>query len=366
MMRNLNILILGFISGILLFSQPKVFGMAAAGEQGAYVVKFGDSYHNYKKGNLIRIAVSFKNLKDIPVEIKQEIVVLTSNGEKVWNTRINLELKKNQNFTVPFMVPVPVLAGNYTLTLPESSGIRREQIPLFKFNVIEPHKSTRLSKIKVVAPEWEDKLDSFVNEWSIKAPSISFGQVLLCGKKTWQRLIDRDEETQQLINRALRRDMSVIFLDFGPVEIKEGSAFKANLPFGVSVNFTNAPSPEVNFIIGRNTKGLSYDLLQDQFYSLNGLNGISIPPVDMQFEGKDIEILNYATTGKKPFRSPVVELRPKDGKGKLILSQVLTDGRLDEKIPPPRNKPELPVYDPLAVQFVLNLISASVGDELFK
>jgi hypothetical protein len=359
---NRYIFILYFISGILPFSQLNVNGMAAAGGQDNYVVKFGDSYHNYKKENLIRIAVSFKSLRDKPVDVKQEIVVLNSNNEKVWNSRINLELKNSQEFTVPFMVPVPQLPGSYTLTIPNTT----ENLPFFKFTVIEPHKSSRLSKILVVTPDWEEGLESFVDSWAIKAPSIAFGQVVLCGKKTLQRLNDKDEEAQQLIDRALRRDMSVIFLDFGPVELKEGTEFKIKMPYDLRVNFIKASSPEINFIPERSIKALNYDLPSENSYSLNGLYGISIPEVDMRFEGKDVLISGYVNAGKKPFRTPVVEVKPNGGKGKLILCQVITEGRLNEKVIPPRNKPELPAYDPLAVQFVLNLISASVGDELFK
>lgn len=339
--------------------------MAAAEGQEDYVVKFGDSYHNYVKGNMIRITLSFKNLKDNPVNVKQDIVVVNSNNEKIWNSRINLELNKGQEFKVPFMVPVPQLPGSYTLTIP-NNGLINENLSFFKFTVIEPHKSARLSKIQVVTPEWEEGLESFVDTWGIKAPSIAFGQVVLCGKKTLQRLKEKDEEAQQLIDRALKRGMSVILVDFGPLELKEGAEFKIKMPYDLNVKFIKALSPETNFIPERSIKDLNYDLPSEGSYSLNGLFGVSIPAVDMRFEGKDVNISAYVIAGKNPVRTPVVEVKPNGGKGKLILCQMITDGRLDEKVIPPRNKPELPAYDPLAVQFVLNLISASVGDELFK
>ena len=142
--------------------------------------------------------------------------------------------------------------------------------------------------------------------------------------------------------------------------------FKMKLPYDVKVNFIRASSPEFSFIPEKRIKELVFDFPSDSFYSLNGLNGISIPPVAMRFEEKDAVISNYAVTGKKPFRSPVVEVKPNSGKGKLILCQVMTEGRLDEKVKSSQNRPEFPAYDPLAVQFVLNLISASVGDDLLK
>jgi len=363
---NKYILIVVFIFSLISFEKVKANEIIPIEAQIDYTVKFGDSYHNYAKGNRVRISVLFKNLTSKISDVAQELLVLNSNSEKVWKTRINLQLKPYQEFIVPIMVPVPELSGNYILTIPKTAAVSEEQLPLFKFIVIEPHKSTRLSKLQVVAPEWEEKLDSFLVTWAIRAPSISFGQVVLCGKKTWQLLANGDENTKQLIDRALKRDMSVIFLDFGPVEMKEGTEFKIKLPYDAKVNFVQASSPEVNFIPERSIKFLNYDFPSDHFYSLNGLNGVSIPAVDMRFEGKDILISNFATTGKKPYRFPVVELKPKIGKGKVILCQVITEGRLDEKAKTPRNRPELPAYDPLAVQFVLNLISASVGDELLK
>jgi len=355
-----------FISLLTFFGKVTAVETFGGKEQGNYSVKFGSSDHNYIKDNRVRIDVLFKNLSDKSIDVAQQLIVLNTNAQRVWKTQINIQLKPDQQYTVPFLVPVPQLPGNYTLTIPGDSTKAAEQRPTFKFIVIEPRKAPRLSKIMVLAPDWEVELLAFVNSWSIKAPSISWGQVVLCGKKTWKRMLEGDKEANQLIDRALKRDMSVIFLDFGPVEVKEGSEIQAKLPYDVKVNFIKASAPEINFIPERSIKALNYEFKSDNFYSLNGINGISVPPVEMRFEGKDIAIINYATTGKKPFRSPVVELKSKDEKGKLILCQVITDGRLDDKVKPPRNKPELPAYDPLAVQFILNLISASVGDDLLK
>jgi hypothetical protein len=361
-----NILILVFICGIISISHPVTAGNKAVEQQVSYIVKFGDTYHNYSKEGYVRIGISFKNIKDNPIDVKQEIIVLNAVRERVWDTKINMQLQPRQEFKVPFMLAVPKIPGSYTLTIPKDSGASAEEYPQFNFVVIDPHKSKKLSLITVLAPDWEEDLLGFVDRWEIKAASISFGQAVLCGKKTLQRLAEGDKEAQQLIDRALKRDMSVIFLDFGPVEIKEGIDYKITLPYGVKVKFIKATAPELNFIPERSIKALNYDLPMDHFYSLNGINGISVPPIDMKLEGKDVGISNLATAGKNPFRFPIVELKPESVKGKIILCQVITDGRLDEKVIPPRNRYDLPAYDPFAVQFVLNLISASVGDDLLK
>jgi len=363
---NKSVLILAFISGIIFLIDTKASGTGSVEQQDGYIVQFGDTYHNYIKGGHVRIGISFQNLKDKPVDAAQEIIVLNAEGERVWDTRINLPLQPYQEFTVPFMLPVPLVPGSYSLTIPKADGMIPEHLPVFHFIVAEPNKSQRLSMITVLAPEWEEDLTGFVEHWAIKAASISFGQAVLCGRKTWQRLADGDKDAQQLIDRALKRDMSVIFLDFGPVEVQEAAELTIKLPYDVKVNFRKASAPELRFMPESSIKALNYDFPIDHFYSLNGLNGISVPPVDMQFEGKDVGVFKFATTGRNPFRFPVVELKPKSGKGKIILCQVITDGRLDDKVIPPRNRPDLPAYDPLAVQFVLNLISASVGDDLIK
>ncbi len=360
-----NILVFLFIAWSSLY-ELNASGSNQNNPQTRYTIEFGEAWHNYAKGSHIRMDILFKNLKEVPVAVMQDIIVLNSSGEKVWDTRINLDLKSLQEYKVPFMVPVPETPGSYTLTIPKLSETLQERLPVFKFVVIEPHKSKKLSLITVVAPDWEQELTNFVEQWEIKASSVSFGQAVLCGKRTWQRLRDGDKEARQLIERALRRDMSVVFLDFGPAEVKDDSESRIELPFEVEVGFVKASTPELNFITDKNINGLNYDLPMDNFYSLNGYNGISVPPVDMKIEGKKVTVSNYVTTGKNPFRHPVLEVKPKSGKGKIILCQVITEGRLDEKLIAPKNKPELPANDPFAVQFVLNLISASVGEDLLK
>ncbi len=363
---NKYILIPALIWLILSFLPPDASGFDQGDQEIRYNVRFGDTYHNYSKGSYVRIGISFKNLKETPLDVSQEIDVNNSRGEKVWDTWINIQLRSEQEFNIPFMVPVPPTPGSYTLTIPHTAGADPDHKPSFRFVVIEPHISKKLSLITVVVPEWEDNLKNFVDRWEIKSSTISLGQVVLCGKKTLQRMEDGDSEARQMIDKALRRDMSVVFLDFGPVEIKENSNLKADLPNDIQVNFVKTAMPELNFIPDKSVPALNYDLPWNDFQSLNGFNGISIPPVDMNLTGREAEVTHLAITGKNPFRFPVIELKPKGRKGAIILSQVITEGRLDEKVIPPRNRLELPAYDPFAVQFVLNLISASVGNDLLK
>jgi hypothetical protein len=86
----------------------------------------------------------------------------------------------------------------------------------------------------------------------------------------------------------------------------------------------------------------------------------------LKLQSKGVKINALATSGNNPYRYPVIELISEKEKGKLYLCQIITDGRLDESVKPSRNQFSLPAYDPMAVQFLLNLISASVGDDLLK
>ena len=128
---NKYILIVVFISSLISAGKVKAAEIIPDGEQNDYVVKFGDSYHNYIKGNHVRIDVSFKNLLDKMAEVTQELIVVNANNERVWDTRINLQLQPKQYFTVPFMVPVPQISGNYNLTIPKASGTSAVHLPLF-------------------------------------------------------------------------------------------------------------------------------------------------------------------------------------------------------------------------------------------
>ena len=181
------------------------------------------------------------------------------------------------------------------------------------------------------------------------------------------RYVNGEAEMVQLIDRSLKREMSVIFIDFVPVSdsILDEHA-KVKIPFDLTLRFNKVKSPERRFMLKRETRELTHGFIGNYFDSWNGLNGITVPPVDLRFDGKGVTINAFAIAGNKPPRYPVVELVPDQDSGKLYFCQLLTDGRLDPAVKPMRNHPEKAAYDPMAVQFLLNLISASVGDNLLK
>jgi hypothetical protein len=339
-------------------------GSCSSGVVKKYGVTFGDSYHNYLPGDFLRIGVVFKNNSSDSVKVSQELTALDSAGVRIWGTVINLDLLPNKGITVPLMVPVPKFQGAFNLTIADTANETGAVSALFNFNVIQPKKSARLSKILVHTPDWEEGLNKFLKFWDIKAPTMSWGQVLLLGKRGCARFAAGDQEVTQLVDRALKREMSVIFLDFGPLD--ESQLPKISLPYDVTVSFIKAKSPEQSFVLKSDYKELIFDLTNHVMQSWNGFYGVVVPATDLRFEGKDVKINAYATTGENPYRFPVVEIIPLTGKGKLYLSQVITEQRLDESSKPPRNQPALAAYDPMAVQFLLNLISSTVGDNLLK
>ena len=337
-------------------------GHLPTSEAEKYRVTFGESYIDFLPGSLIRMEVIFKNNVSKNIQVSQELVVLDSTKNKVWKTIINLSLAPEDSSTIQFMVPVPKVPGCYTLTLGKTANQGFLSIPKRIFNAIQPTKSPRLEKILVHTPDSEAELNAFLKTWTIKAPAFSWAQVLLLGKTSWRLFTTGDQQITQLINRALRREMSVIFLDFGPAEDKSDFV----LPFDISVRFVPFSSPEKNFILKSGFHELNYGLTTGRIDKWNGFEGITVPAEEMKFEGKGVKIVALATTNGNTVRFPLVEINPQYGKGKLYLCQLITDGRLDQDIQPPRYKPGVPAYDPMSVQFLLNLISASVGDNLLK
>lgn len=72
-------------------------------------------------------------------------------------------------------------------------------------------------------------------------------------------------------------------------------------------------------------------------------------------------ITRLVTAGKDLVRNPVQEINLKESQGKIIISQLLMEGRLSKK-----NKIQkdisVPYYDPAAVQFLLNMLDRLVSD----
>jgi len=331
-----------------------------------YQVYFGKSYRDFLPGSLMRLEVTFKNKTPGNLPVSQELAVLDSSGMKVWKTIINIDMTPEGVSIIPLLIPVPKIQGRFTLTLGRSSDISSGVIPALVFNVLQPKKSARLAKILVFSPDSETGLNTFLKTWGIKAPMFSWAQVLLCGKMSWQHFADGNPEITQLVMRALKREMSVIFLDFNSSVLSGTARKKVSLPFGVTVNFIPEESPELSFILKSTYPELVYNLQPGQVIRWNGDDGIIIPSTDLRFEGKGVKISAFASASENSKRFPIVELTPLNGKGKLYISQLITEGRLDEPIQLSRFKHEISAYDPMAVQFLLNLISASVGNNLLK
>ena len=343
------------------------FAFASLPESGGknYQILFGESYIDFLPGTLNRMDVIFKNRESVNLKLSQELVILDSARVKVWKTIINLELVPDERSVIQLMIPVPKNPGRFIITSGGAADQSSEAIPSHTFNVIEPKKSPRLTKILAHSPDFEEGLNDFIKLWGIKAPTISWAQVLLCGKESLKRFSEGEPVITQLIARSLRREMSVIFID---VDKQDTKSFQSpvNLPYGITMSFIPVKSQEQSFVLKPDLDELNYGLLSGPISRWNGYGGIIVPATEMRFEGKGVKINALATVGANPVRFPVVEIIPENGKGKLYLSQLITAGRLDESAPPMRYKHEIPVYDPMAVQFLLNLISASVGDNLLK
>ena len=354
----LVIIILGLASR----TSCKGFELFSENSGQKYAVIFGMGFADYLPGSLIRMDISFKNLTTNSEAVSQEIVVLDKGGVTVWKTVINLELTSDGKVKVPLLIPAPKTTGIFTLTLGSTGEILRKDVPSFEFFVIQPVKSARLSKILVFSPLFEEELNNFLKFWEIKAPNFSWAQVLLLGKSGWLRYLSGDPEIKQLIARSLKREMSVIFLDFG----SEAGQTRFNLPFDVSVRFNQLELPEQGLVLKSGHPELIFGLPTSRFNKWNGVDGFTVPTEEMKFEGKGVNINALATSGDNPIRYPLVELIPQGGRGKIYLSQLITDGRIDETVQSTRFDPDISAYDPMAVQLLLNLISESVGDDLLK
>lgn len=81
-------------------------------------------------------------------------------------------------------------------------------------------------------------------------------------------------------------------------------------------------------------------------------------------DGRATEFIALATAGKDLVRTPVLKIRFGAGEGQLILSQLLTAGRLGGQCDTGRSHPAR--YDEAAVQFVLNMLAEALADRKDK
>ncbi|GET34858.1 hypothetical protein PbJCM13498_37210 [Prolixibacter bellariivorans] len=323
------------------------------------------SARHFLPGQVIKVDVQLNNHTSRLIKSRTRLQVVNQGGLESWSTLLRIPLKANQSFRIPMMVKAPEVDGKYILraSADENGAKLSDDIP---FDVFQPEKSKKLSKIMVYVPDYEPALKKFVEEWKINAPSFSWGQCMLCSYRTWQRLQNGDTDVRAEVERALRRNMSVIFLDFGPAKMPDIDQTEIDLPFRISTYFSGKANPEKAFSIVSKDQELNYHLQNMESGNWNGFDAVTVPPVRMNVKVKGGSKKNIVQAGKNPYRFPVVSISIGKGRGKVILSQLLTDGRLlkpDGKTPTKKDGLQ---YDPLTVQLVLNLISMSVDNSLLQ
>ncbi|GET25292.1 hypothetical protein NT017_16210 [Prolixibacter sp. NT017] len=327
------------------------------------IINIGASH--FLPGQAVKVDINLNNHSSGLIRSRTQLKIVNQGGMESWSTLLRIPLKANQPFHIPMMVKVPEEEGKYVLrACEEESGDKLcEDIP---FDVFKPEKSQKMSKIMVYVPEYETSLKQFVEEQNIKAPSFSWGQCMLCSYRTWQRLKNGDSDVSAEIERALRRNMSVIFLDFGPAEMPDVDQQEIDLPFRISAYFSGEAKPETSFSIISKSKELNYHLQGMESGNWNGFDKVTVPPVRMFLKVKGGTTKHLIQAGTNPYRFPVVSISTGRGHGKVILSQLLTDGRLLNLAGKIQGLKGEFHYDPLTVQLVLNLISMSVDNSLLQ
>lgn len=351
-----------FFLGLFLILRPLSSAAQSSDEVNALL---DVSARHFLPGQVIKVDVQLNNHTSRLIKSRTRLQVVNQGGMESWSTLLRIPLKANQPFRIPMMVKAPEAEGKYVLraTADENGAKLSDDIP---FDVFQPEKSKKLSKIMVYVPDYEPALKKFVEEWKINAPSFSWGQCMLCSYRTWQRLQNGDADVGAEIERALRRNMSVIFLDFGPATMPDIDQQEIDLPFRISAYFSGKANPETAFTMVSKNQELSYHLQDMESGNWNGFDAVTVPPVRMNVKVKGGSKKNIIQSGTNPYRFPVVSISIGKGRGKVILSQLLTDGRLlkpDEKTPAKKDGLQ---YDPLTVQLVLNLISMSVDNRLLQ
>ena len=320
---------------------------------------------HFLPGQVIKVDVQLNNHTSRLVRSRTRLQVVNQGGLEQWSTLLKIPLQANQPFHVPMLVKAPETDGKYVLrALSDQSGEKLSED--ISFDVFQPEKSKKLSKIMVYVPDYEPDLQKFAEQWNIKAPSFSWGQCMLCSYHTWQRLQNGDTDVSADIERALRRNMSVIFLDFGPADMPDVDQQEIDLPFRITATFTGKAQPEKAFALLSKDPQLNYHLQNMESGNWNGFGEVTVPPVRMEVKVRGGSKKNLVQTGKNPFRFPVVSVSIGKGRGKVILSQLLTDGRLLKPEGKVSSGKDVLAYDPLTVQLVLNLISMSVDNSLLQ
>jgi hypothetical protein len=267
------------------------------------------------------------------------------------------------------------------------AGVTRPVVSAWRLRTMTVAVPARLNGVTVGAPEGEVELRAFLGRNGLRAAAIDdpAARVIVTSRETWESLTAGNGPTAAL-EKALAAGRTIVMLDLGPTPLGQGygedlgplqsapkprpsSALTLDL-LGVSLSFREVAEPESHLQPAGDDRRLWEGMDVDATWMWNGLRGgLVVPASAMEVIQADpagvasrlaLTVETLATCGRNLTRTPVLRARFAERPGSVILSQLLTAGRLA----PGFGQPGLYGirYDPAAAQFVLNMLAFGVSD----
>ncbi len=267
-------------------------------------------------------------------------------------------------------------------------GVSHPILSSWNFRTLSPVAPPQIGGIAVGVPEHETELHTFLLQNGMRPVHVEdrSARLILTSSKSWE-LMTRTPELRRLLGEAVNRGTSVVLLDIGPRDLGQGyrkgdlgplesapklspgaaSPIENELFSGIKIKFTPLPEPESHVQPGPGDASLWNGLPVAATWLWNGLRGgLIAPAANMQVSGlgndaQAGDVIPLSACGRGLTRTDIVEMMLGTGKGNVILSQVLTAGRLV------RGTSEAGQYgiryDPAAEQFVLNMLAKAIREK---
>ena len=313
--------------------------------------------------------------------MKIRLKIQDENG-KTYNDTILYKYMGVYSQSVSYInITMPEKCGNYKISaelVNRPANIKYPVVSEWDFLVTKPEVTEKVRNAIVGINPHEAEMASFLEDIGIKTVNMESDEtdIILLSEKSWNKLY-ADSCFKKNIEKSILSGKTVVILDAGPrllgqgyaknntdisllqksPYIKNGNVTSLNIMGNINISFREVGEPESHIHING---ALDYNFKEKQGWLWNGLRGgIIVPSVDMRYNIIDVtnykwEVESLVLAGKNLKRSPVLCFRSLDGKGDLVVSQLITNGRLINQYD--KGFGYNIRYDVSAVQLVVNLL----------
>jgi len=140
-------------------------------------------------------------------------------GDLIAGKTFKAKVKGNETKVKSINLKMPNNPGEYkvkaTLLNPPKE-LKHPVVSSWNIHVLKAKVPSKIESAKIFVPKYEEELNRFVDEMNLnKVEKITNADVLICGKDTWEKIVNKNTKALPLFEEFINAGKSIVMLDVG-------------------------------------------------------------------------------------------------------------------------------------------------------